>query len=133
MPFLRGRPLQMTFYLAVVEQSAKTYISTLISSQQQCIPIEELFNSTALKMVKYERIVLYYDLCRRRLDLTCFYDQFYFCLCTNDHHANCVEFNHDRNFQCISSNHCVNGAQCLQDHQTCPSTRICICPNCFFW
>ncbi|CAF1367125.1 unnamed protein product [Rotaria sordida] len=67
-----------------------------------------------------------------RFDLTCFIDEFYICLCTNDHHANCMEFNHDRNFQCILNNHCANEAQCLQDHPICPSTRICICPNCFF-
>ena len=30
------------------------------------------------------------------------------------------------------NNYCENGGQCLQDHPTCPSTRICICPNCFF-
>ncbi|CAF3802137.1 unnamed protein product [Rotaria sordida] len=120
------------YYLAVLQQSPKTYISTLISSKQECIPIEQLFNSTVLTMVQYQRIVFYYDLCRRRFDLTCFIDEFYICLCTNDHHANCMEFNHDRNFQCILNNHCANGAQCLQDHPICPSTRICICANCFF-
>ncbi|CAF3588325.1 unnamed protein product [Rotaria sordida] len=120
------------YYVAVLQQSPKTYISTLISSKQECIPIEQLFNSTVLTMVQYQRIVFYYDLCRSRFDLTCFIDEFYICLCTNDHHANCMEFNHDRNFQCILNNHCANGAQCLQDHPICPSTRICICPNCFF-
>jgi hypothetical protein len=53
-------------------------------------------------------------------------------LCTNDHHANCIEFNHQRNFICSSNNYCANGGQCLQDHPTCPSTKICLCRSCFF-
>ena len=27
---------------------------------------------------------------------------------------------------------CINQGQCLQDHPTCPSTKICLCPSCFF-
>jgi hypothetical protein len=43
-----------------------------------------------------------------------------------------MKFNRERNFQCSLNNSCANGGQCLEDHPTCPSARICLCPNCFF-
>jgi len=64
--------------------------------------------------------------------LICFIDETYLCLCTNSHHANCITFNRQRNFICPSDNHCANNGQCLQDHPTCPSTKICLCRRCFF-
>jgi hypothetical protein len=62
----------------------------------------------------------------------CFIDKDYLCLCTNEHHANCLKFKQQRNFTCSSNNYCENDGKCLQDHPTCPSTKICLCPNCFF-
>jgi hypothetical protein len=120
------------YYLAVLQHSPKKDISTLIDSSRECIPTEQLLNSTVLNMVHYRRVTLFHTLCHTRSDLMCLIDKAYFCLCTNDRHANCVEFKRDRNFQCPLLNHCENGAGCLQDHPTCPSTRICLCPKCFF-
>ncbi|CAF1378194.1 unnamed protein product [Adineta steineri] len=120
------------YYLAVLQQSLQTDISTLIQPSQECIATEQLLNSTVTKMVPYRRIIFFHILCHTRTDLICFIDPAYLCLCTNDHHANCMEFKRDRNFQCKLKKYCANGAQCVQDHPTCPSTRICICPACFF-
>ena len=67
------------------------------------------------------------------MHLTCFIDEAYLCLCTNDHHANCLKFNHTEEISsCPSNNYCANDGECLQDHPTCPSTKICLCPSCFF-
>ncbi|CAF1107158.1 unnamed protein product [Rotaria sordida] len=120
------------YYLAVLQQSPKIEISTSISPAQECVPSEQLFNSTVLKKHRYERIVFYYALCEERHDLTCFVDEDFLCLCTNDHHANCLKFIRYRDFQCPLENDCKNGAHCLQDHPSCPSTRICRCSQCFF-
>ncbi|CAF1301150.1 unnamed protein product [Adineta steineri] len=120
------------YYLAVLQQSLQTDISTLIQPSQECIATEQLLNATVTKMVPYRRILFFHILCHTRTDLICFIDPAYLCLCTNDHHANCMEFKRDRNFQCKLKKYCANGAQCVQDHPTCPSTRICICPACFF-
>jgi hypothetical protein len=132
-------PFQLTFiqvkdkyYLAVLQQSPKAYIPTSISPQQECPPVQQLLNSTVLKMIPYRRIIHFHWLCQTNYNLTCFIDEIYLCLCTNDHHANCLKFNHQRNFICPSNNYCANGGQCLQDHPTCPSTKICLCPSCFF-
>ncbi|CAF0993560.1 unnamed protein product [Adineta steineri] len=78
------------------------------------------------KLTFFQHSVTFYN------DLTCFSDEAYICLCTNEHHANCMEFKHDRNFECKLKKYCANEAQCVQDHPTCPSTRIYICPECFF-
>jgi hypothetical protein len=43
-----------------------------------------------------------------------------------------MKFNRQKNFQCPLNNYCINQGKCLQDHPTCPSTKICLCPNCFF-
>jgi hypothetical protein len=132
-------PFQLTFiqvndkyYLAVLQQLAKAEISTSISPQQECTHVQQLLNSTVLKIIPYRRIIHFHWLCHTNYNLTCFIDETYLCLCTNDHHANCMTFNRQRNFICPSNNHCENGGQCLQDHPTCPSTQICLCRSCFF-
>jgi len=43
-----------------------------------------------------------------------------------------MDFDRVRNLQCLSNDFCKDGAQCLEDHPTCPSTRICVCTDCFF-
>jgi hypothetical protein len=65
-------------------------------------------------------------------NLICFLDEYYLCLCTKDHHVNCVEFNSNKNLQCSSKYSCQNGGQCLQDHPNCPSSILCVCTDCFF-
>jgi hypothetical protein len=120
-----------TYYLAALQQSPKTSISTLISPKQECKTVEQI-NSTVSAMFEYQRIIYFHYFCQTDFNLICFIDKNYLCLCTNDHHANCLKFNGERNFQCPSNNYCGNGGQCLQDHPTCPSTKICLCPNCFF-
>ncbi|CAF1353214.1 unnamed protein product [Adineta steineri] len=120
------------FYLAVIQQLPQIDLSTSVRSSQECIPVERLLNSTILNMTQYRRIVFFHKLCYMHHDLTCFIDEAYLCLCTNEHHANCMEFKHDRSFQCKLKKYCANEAECVQDHPTCPSTRICICPECFF-
>ncbi|CAF2441824.1 unnamed protein product [Rotaria sp. Silwood2] len=120
------------FYLGVVQQTPKIDISTSINPTRECFPIEEIFNSTFMKMPQFHRIKFYHIPCQTNFHLNCFIDETYLCLCTTDHHANCVEFDHHKNLQCPSKHYCANGAQCLQDHPNCPSSIICVCNECFF-
>jgi hypothetical protein len=120
------------YYLAVLQQSPKTGISTSISPRQECIPVEKLLNSSVLEMVPYQRIIYFHILCQTNVTLTCFIDEAYLCLCTNDHHANCLKFNRQRNFQPPLNNSCANGGHCLPDHSTIPPAKNCLCPSCFF-
>ncbi|CAM4828686.1 unnamed protein product [Rotaria magnacalcarata] len=120
------------FYLAVVQQSPKSDILTSINPRRECFSIEHIFNSTIMKMPRFHRIKFYHIPCQTNFDLNCFIDETYLCLCTNDHHANCVKFDRHKNLECPSTNYCTNGAQCRQDHPNCPSTVICVCNECFF-
>ena len=119
-------------YLAVLQRSPRTHIVTSINPRQECLPAQRLFNWTVMQMISYQRIIHFHWLCYTNYSVTCFMDETYLCLCTNDHHANCMEFDRSRNFTCPLNNHCINGGQCLQDHPHCPSTRICLCHGCFF-
>jgi hypothetical protein len=137
--FYLAAPFQLTFiqvdnkyYLALLQQYPKTYISTLINPKQECISIGQLLNSTILALFEYQRIIHFHMLCQSNFNLMCFIDKDYLCLCTNEHHANCLKFKQQRNFDCSSNNYCENNGKCLQDHPTCPSTKICLCPSCFF-
>jgi hypothetical protein len=120
------------FYLAVVQFYPNLDISTKINPSRECISIEILLNSTLMKMSRFQRIKFYHIPCQINPNLNCFIDESYLCLCTKDRHANCVEFNSNKNLQCSSKHSCLNGGQCLQDHPTCPSAIICVCTDCFF-
>jgi len=120
------------YYLATLEHSSKTPISTSINRRQECLSTKQLLHPTILNRIAYERVIHFHYLCHTYHNLTCFVDENYLCLCTNDHHANCMEFNSKRTFFCRTNNFCMNDGQCLQDHPTCPSTTICLCPSCFF-
>jgi hypothetical protein len=120
------------FYLAVVQQSPKLALSTSINPSRECISIENIFNSTLMKIPRFQRIKLYHIPCQIYRNLNCFMDESYLCLCTNNHHANCFEFNRQQNLQCLSKNSCKNNGKCLQDHPNCPSGIICVCQECFF-
>ena len=120
------------YYLAVVQRNSIDDLSTTINPSRECLSIEMLFNSTILSMSYYERMKYYHLPCQMFEHLNCFYDQLSLCLCTKDRHANCLEFKFEQNVQCSSKYSCLNGAKCLQDHPTCPSTIICVCTDCFF-
>ncbi|CAF4208291.1 unnamed protein product, partial [Rotaria sordida] len=53
------------------------------------------------------------------------------CHCTPEHHANCFKFTHAPP-KCRHNVHCQNGAECWQDHNTCPTVTVCSCTDCFF-
>ena len=66
------------------------------------------------------RRIKYYQLPCQNIsaNLSCFYDDTYFCLCTNfgqQRLANCFEFNSTQHFDCFGQSDCLNGGQCLQD------------------
>ncbi|UJR24775.1 hypothetical protein I4U23_006149 [Adineta vaga] len=121
------------YYLAVLQSHLNLNLVTQINPLQQCFPIESLFNSTMMTMLHFQRMKFYHILCERNSLLSCFIDEYYLCFCTQDHHANCFQFQFNENhLQCSSKHTCFNGGQCLQDHPTCPSTIICVCTDCFY-
>ncbi|CAF4978062.1 unnamed protein product, partial [Rotaria sp. Silwood1] len=120
------------YYLAIIQLNPINDILTSINPSRECLSINILFNSTLMNMSRLERIKYYHILCQNNKKLNCFIDEYYLCLCTKDYHANCLEFNSNKNLQCPLKHYCQNGAECLQDHPTCPSSIICVCNDCFF-
>ncbi|UJR06778.1 hypothetical protein I4U23_011065 [Adineta vaga] len=126
------------YYLIYLQYSSSMYILTKMTLKQQCHSINQYVNSTILKLHFYERIIYFHRLCLNNWNLICFIDQMYLCLCTKDHHANCLPFNQqiyssENHFQClVNDQYCLNDGKCYQDHPYCPSTKICLCSNCFF-
>ena len=120
------------YYLAALQQSPKMHLVTAINPRQECLLAQRLFNSTVMAMIPYQRLVHFHWFCYTNHGVTCFMDDSYVCLCTSNHLANCMKFNRTKNFICPLDNYCENGGQCLQDHPHCPSTKICLCPSCFF-
>ncbi|CAF4077255.1 unnamed protein product, partial [Adineta steineri] len=84
------------------------------------------------ELPRIRRIKYYHLPCQTRLDLWCFFDEIYMCVCTSDNHTNCIKFDHQISFACKHNDFCANGASCFQDDITCPSSTICICTDCYF-
>lgn len=124
--------IKWTYYLIVAQQSQRSHISTSISTTQRCAPMNEFLNSTLRALQRIRRIKYYHKVCQTQIDLSCFFDEFYMCLCTLDHHANCFEFKQDPDLTCRHKSHCQNGAECIQDDLKCPLITMCICRDCFF-
>ncbi|CAF1432363.1 unnamed protein product [Adineta steineri] len=122
------------YYLAVIQDTSMYHesILTLITPNQRCLRIDELFNLTLLRLPRIRRIKYYHLPCQTRLDLWCFFDEIYMCVCTSDNHTNCIKFDHEVSFACKHNDFCDNGASCFQDDITCPSSTICICTDCYF-
>ncbi|CAF1341018.1 unnamed protein product [Adineta ricciae] len=123
------------YYLIYLQHlSSPMYTLTQVTSKQECYFIDQYVNSTVLNLHRYERIVHFHRICLENWNLICFIDEMYLCLCTKDHHANCLPFHQENSFQCSLNDdqYCLNQGQCYQDHSYCPSTKICLCTNCFF-
>ncbi|CAF1069318.1 unnamed protein product [Rotaria sordida] len=103
-----------------------------VSLKNRCYPVLDLFNDT-LRQYKYLRRVKYYPfLCRQNLQLMCFYDEYYMCICDSDRFSNCFEFNHSMKYDCNGKNLCYNDGRCFIDNETCPTISICVCNDCYY-
>ncbi|CAF1623962.1 unnamed protein product [Adineta ricciae] len=120
------------YFLAVLQHTGIFNVSTAIDSTRQCPSVNKLLNTKQKKLSRTEQIKYYHTLCHNYLHLKCFFDEYYMCLCTTAHYANCFVFNHKYKFQCQENVHCLNDGQCLQDDPMCPVTTICECIDCFF-
>ncbi|CAF1551951.1 unnamed protein product, partial [Adineta steineri] len=83
--------LKNDYYLIIKQETIQklNHIQMKLSSNQQCVSIHELMNST-LKSYNYlHRIKYYPHLCRQYKQLICFYDETYMCICDLDRFSNC--------------------------------------------
>ena len=76
-------------------------INRKLSQTDRCQRISELFNETFVQMSQIRRIKYYHLPCQTHVNLSCFYDDTYMCLCNEQRFAECFEFNHkapEKNF-----------------------------------
>ena len=109
-------------------------IQKQIHASDRCAHINELFNQTILSYPRIRRIKYYHVPCRT-VNLLCFYDENYFCLCleyAGQRLVHCIEFNHNVRYDCKGKNVCENGGECYQDEEYCPTTSLCVCQTCFY-
>jgi hypothetical protein len=122
------------YYLAYVQEKfvSSASLSLSLDTLNRCPPVDKLLNSTLMSRSVLGRMKYYHMPCREHQNLKCFYDKERMCLCTNKRHANCFEFEHNMTYDCQGAIYCQNGAQCFQDHPTCPSAMMCVCDECFY-
>jgi len=108
-------------------------ITREILSSQRCLSIYELFDSTIINYHPLRRAKYYHQACGKYNSLPCFYDlDTFMCLCTNDRHANCFNFDFHMENDCRGSNYCLNKGECFQDLPQCPTISVCSCADCYY-
>jgi hypothetical protein len=120
------------YYLAAVQLIDRGDFSTLISSNERCFSINESLNSEIVIMPRIRRVKYYHTICQNYLNLWCFFDEVYMCLCTRERHANCFHRKNNEMKKCRNHFHCLNDGTCTEDDPKCPRLTICICKDCFF-
>ncbi|CAF4123583.1 unnamed protein product [Adineta steineri] len=118
------------YYLAVLRKLLSSNIVTSISPAQRCVPIHELLPTKLLSLPRIQRLKSYHIPCQHDFNLQCFVDEFYMCLCTEEHHSNCFPLEHSQAFACKDNVYCENGGTCLQDQRIC-GEMLCVCVDCF--
>ncbi|CAF4494923.1 unnamed protein product, partial [Didymodactylos carnosus] len=99
-------------------------LNTTVVQQNYCPNVQEILNSTVMKFSRLRRIKYYQKPCRENIDLVCFYDEQYFCLCDQTHDSECFYFDH--NIQKCA--YCENDGICINDNEKNPLNYVCICP-----
>ncbi|UJR07367.1 hypothetical protein I4U23_011653 [Adineta vaga] len=120
------------YYLAALQTDNSSNLTTSISHAQRCPSINELLHKNLLSKPRIQQLKSYHLPCQHDLNLQCFIDEFYMCLCTREHHSNCFQLDHRINFICKDNVYCENGGTCLQDRPTCFYDILCLCNDCFF-
>ncbi|CAF4061131.1 unnamed protein product [Adineta steineri] len=126
--------LKNDYYLIIKQETIQklNHIQMKLSSNQQCVSIHELMNSTLKSYTYLHRIKYYPLLCRQYKELMCFYDETYMCICDLDRFSNCFIFNHSLTYDCQGQNYCENNGRCFQDNPKCPVEALCVCSDCYY-
>jgi hypothetical protein len=130
--------LRNNYYLGIIQKTfdTSTTIKTTIDSSHRCPNISELFNQTFIKLHPLRRIKYYHLPCQKNSShLSCFVDNDHICFCTDHGHqrvANCLEFNHNMQPNCLGQSACENNGMCYYDNSNCPTASICQCLECFY-
>ena len=92
-----------------------------LNEENQCSHINTL-------TVPPETPIQYHFLCENNTDLLCFRDDFYLCIC-EENHTRVECFYYDFNFDQCSR--CLAGGRCLQVDRRRTTDFLCLCPPCY--
>ncbi|CAF1254686.1 unnamed protein product [Adineta steineri] len=120
------------YYLAVLQKFESSNIVTSISPAQRCVSIHELLPTRLSSLPRIQRLKSYHIPCQDHVNLQCFVDEFYMCLCTEERHSNCFPLEYQQTFACEDDVYCENGGTCLKDRRICFYNILCVCNDCFF-
>ncbi|CAF1380778.1 unnamed protein product [Adineta ricciae] len=122
------------YYLTIFREKLtySSYIQTEIQSKKRCSSINQLLNDTVRQYEYLQRVKYYPLLCRKNIELACFYDDNVMCICDQDRFSNCFLFNHTLNDDCQGYNYCENRGRCFQNNASCPTKYTCICRDCYY-
>ncbi|CAF2718493.1 unnamed protein product [Rotaria sp. Silwood2] len=122
------------YYLTILREKyiPSEYIHTQVVPKNRCYSALDLYNDT-FRQYEYLRRVKYYPLlCRQDPQLMCFYDEYYMCICDSDRFSNCFQFNNTMKYDCSGENLCDNDGRCFLNNETCSTTFICVCNECYY-
>jgi hypothetical protein len=123
------------FYLAFLQVNALhlAYIGLDMKTLHRCPSVESLFDERTFAFPLLRRVKYYRVLCQNRSQLSCLHDkEGFMCLCNKNNYANCFPFDFNETSICPGRTICENEGRCLLDRSTCPTSTICICPECFY-
>lgn len=104
-----------------------TSLSTKSFHLNVTYPFKSFSVTSFLQCIFFRRTMYYHLPCQERPDLRYFFDKVHMCLCNEDRHSNCFDFNHEMKYDCQGTRYYQNGADCFQDHSPCPRTLVCVC------
>jgi hypothetical protein len=116
------------YLISVHIDVAMIYATTQVIEKNRCVHIRSLISDNETQVISNYSPIKYHSLCRNNTDLFCFRDDFYLCICEENHsRVDC--FLYDSNLdQCFG---CLAGGRCLQGDRSRSNDFICLCPPCY--
>jgi hypothetical protein len=121
--------IPVEFYLISVHINVtKLYATTQVIKKTQCIDFRILISKNQTQNISNYSPIKYHDLCRNNTNLFCFRDDFYLCICGENHsRVECFRYDYTLD-QC---SYCLAGGRCLIENPLQPKDFICLCPPCY--
>ncbi|CAF3944340.1 unnamed protein product, partial [Adineta steineri] len=94
------------YYLAVLQKVVQSNITTSINPARRCASVDEVLDAELVSLPRIQRLKSYHIPCQHDFNLQCYVDEFYMCLCTEEHHSNCFLLDHQSTFVCDDNVYC---------------------------
>jgi hypothetical protein len=114
--------IPVELYLISVHLNVTTInATTQVIEKTRCKDIHTIQNISDYSPIQYHNI------CQNNTNLFCFRDEFYLCIC-EENHSRVECFNYDDKLDQCS--HCLTGGRCIQEDRSRSKDFICLCPPC---